>query len=232
MKSRNTFKLSAVATISLVLSQVAFAQGVGNIGSLPTMFTTTNPPTGWTVTDPAGLPIPVSLDPSGPVWGKVFAGPNGGPFAQPALGPALPVVEQLVVGGTTPWTDWHEDVIGVDATGLPDPNWTWANPTLLVNGLPAPGLTSSISGGTLNFYFNPVAPGSIVTIRKDLIYNGIPGTVFIGTLAVHQYPTPEPAMMGLLALGGIAVLRRRRGSTVSSEVGAARLSREARGTNR
>lgn len=210
MKSRRTFQLLAATSIIVVLSPFAFGQGVGNIGSLPTMFTTTNPPTGWTVTDPAGLPIPVSLDPSGPVWGKVFAGPNGGPFVQPALGPALPVVEQLVVAGTIPWTDWHEDVIGVDASGVPDPNWTWANPMLLVNGLPAPGLTTSLSGGSLSFYFNPVAPGSIITIQKNLIYNGIPGTAFIGTLAIHEYPTPEPATMGMLALGGIAALRRGR----------------------
>lgn len=210
MKAQNVCKVLVVASVSLILSQVAFAQGVGNIGSLPTSFQ--GPP--WVVGTPTG-PIPVSLNPAGPAWSKNFTGPNGGPFVQPALGAPLPVRETLLVIGNLPWTDWHEDVMGIDASGAPDPGWSWANPVLLVNGLPAPGLTTSLSGGNLSFFFNPVAPGSIVTIQKDLVYNGIPGTAFIGTLAIHEYPTPEPATMGLLGIGSLLVWRRRNRTNVA-----------------
>lgn len=210
MKTQNTVKVLAVVSASLVAAQAALAQGVGNIGSLPTQFETTNPPSGWIVADPAGGPIPVELNPSGPQWSKAFTGPNGGPFAHPAFGPALPVQEFLVIGGNLPWTDWHEDVMGIDANGTPDPGWVWANPTLLVGGLPAPGLTVTGAGtNSINFYFNPLAPGTSVIIRKQLVYNGLPGTVFNGTLAIHEYPTPEPATVGLLAVGALAMLRRR-----------------------
>jgi hypothetical protein len=204
MKAQNSIKCLVVASISLAVSQMALAQGVGNLGSLPTQFETPIPPTGWIVVDAAGAPIPVSLDPNGPVWGKNFTGPNGGPFSYPAFAPPLPVQELLVVAGNLAWTDWHEDVL--------DPNWAWANPTILVNGSVPPGLTISLSGGSLSYFFNPaLAPGSLIDIRKDLVYNGLPGTTFIGTLPIHEYPTgvPEPASIGLLCIGGLWAFRRR-----------------------
>jgi hypothetical protein len=210
MKAQRMFKLSVVMAVGMIASQMALAQGVGNLGSLPTVFSGPNPPVGWNVVSSAG-PIPVVLDPTGPAWGKSFTGPNGGPFVQPALGAPLPVKELLVVAGNKPWTDWHEDVIGVDASGAPDPGWSWANPSILVNGVTPTGLSITGTGtNSLSFFFNAVAPGSIVQISKDLVYNGIPGTAFIGTLAVHEYPTPEPATMGLLGLGSVIMLSRRR----------------------
>ena len=203
MKAQNSIKCLVIASISLAVSQMALAQGVGNLGSLPTQFETPIPPTGWNVVDSAGGPIPVALDPNGPVWGKNFTGPNGGPFSYPAFAPPLPVRELLVVTGNLAWTDWHEDVL--------DPNWAWANPTILVNGSVPSGLTISLSGGSLSYFFDPVAPGSVIDIRKDLVYNGLPGTTFIGTLPIHEYPTgiPEPASIGLLCIGGLWALRRR-----------------------
>jgi hypothetical protein len=203
------FRLSVVVAVSLIASQMALAQGVGNIGSLPTVFPGPNPPVGWNVVSSTG-PIPVVLNPTGPAWSKNFTGPNGGPFAQPAFGPPLPVHESLVVAGILPWTDWHEDVIGIDASGAPDPGWVWANPALLVGGLPAPGLSITGAGtNSLSFYFNPLPPGTVVDIRKQLVYNGLPGATFIGTLAIHEYPTPEPATMGLMGIGSLLVWRRR-----------------------
>jgi hypothetical protein len=214
MKARTLITLSAVAWLSLTGSQMALAQGVGNLGSLPTVFPQTGtPPNGWIVTSTAGS-IPVVLDPLGPAWGKSFTDPNGGNFSYPLTSPNNPplnVQEFLVVApNSPPWTDWHEDVVGIDASGAPDPGWAWANPSLLVNGVPAPGLTVTGAGtNSLSFFFNPIFPGDQVIIRKQLVYNGLPGTTFVGTLAVHEYPTPEPATIGLLALGGLAMLRRR-----------------------
>jgi len=197
----NITKYLLVTSVVLAVAQIAVAQGVGNLSSLPTQFETPIPPTGWLVADATGAPIPVSLDPTGPVWGKVFTGPNGGPFSYPAFAPPLPVQELLLVSGTLPWTDWHEDVL--------DPNWAWANPTILVNGVVPTGLTISLSGGSLSYYFDPVAPGSVIDIRKDLVYNGLPGTTFIGTLPIHEYPTPEPASLSLFCVGGLCAFRRR-----------------------
>ncbi|HVP12068.1 MAG TPA: PEP-CTERM sorting domain-containing protein [Phycisphaerae bacterium] len=216
MSAKRVIVIVSLAIVAILTTTGnSYAQGVGNLSSLPTLFTTPVPPTGWVVSDPAtGGPVPVVLDPTGPVWGKSFTGPNGGNFLYPPTSPsnpALPVTELLQVAGTNPWTDWHEDVIGIDAQGFPDPGWTWANPFVLVNGLPAPGLTvTGVGTSNLSFFFNPVAPGSTITIRKDLVYAGTPGAAFFGTLAVHEYPTPEPASLVLLAAGALWSLRRLR----------------------
>jgi hypothetical protein len=204
MTAKSSINSLAVVLIGLVAAQMTLAQGVGNLSSLPTQFETPIPPTGWNVIDATGGPIPVVLDPAGPVWGKNFTGPQGGNFVYPAGAAPLPVSEFLVVAGNNPWTDWHEDVL--------DPTWSWANPSILVNGAPPTNLTTSLSGGSLSFFFDPVAPGSIVQISKDLVWNGLPGTAFIGTLPIHEYPTgvPEPASIGLFSLGGLVALRRRR----------------------
>jgi hypothetical protein len=197
-------QLSVVASISLGAAQMAFAQGVGNLGSLPTQFTTPNPPTGWNVMNSTPW-IPVVLDPTGPVWGKNFGGSNpDGSFTYPAGAPPLPVQELLQVDpASPPWTDWHEDVL--------DPAWSWANPFVLVNGNVPPGLTiTGVGTGSLSFFFNSVAPGSTIDIRKDLVWNGVPGTSFTGVLPIHEYPTPEPASIGLLCVGGLLALRRLR----------------------
>jgi hypothetical protein len=216
MKARKPISLLVVASVGLMFAQFAMAQGVGNLGSLPTQFTTPVPPTGWTVINSNGA-IPVVLDPNGPAWGKNFTGPNGGPFPYPPTSPtnpALPVTEVLQVAGNLPWTDWHEEVIGIDGlTGAPDPGWSWGNnPTILVGGLPAAGLSITGAGtSNLSFFFNPITPGTVIDIRKDLVYTGVPGAVFNGTLAIHEYPTgvPEPTSLGLLCIGGLCALRRR-----------------------
>ena len=218
MKAQNSIKYLVVAVIGLVATQMAYAQGVGNLGSLPTQFTTPIPPTGWTVGSPPA-PIPVILDPTGPVWYKNFTGPNGGPFSYPAFAPPLPVQEFLQVDpASPPWTDWHEDVIGIDQFGIPDPGWIWVNPFIFVNGSTPTGLTITGAGtSNLSFFWTaPANPGDTVIIRKQLAYAGLPGTTFTGTLAIHEYPTPEPGSIGLLSIGGLLALRRWRTARTKS----------------
>jgi hypothetical protein len=215
MKAQNLIKLSVVAAASLMMSQFALAQGVGNLGSLPTTFGGPNPPIGWAVVGSSG-PIPVVLDPTGPQWGKSLTGPNGGPFSYaPTSGtnPSLQLQELLQVAPNSPaWTDWHEDVVGVTVNGTPDPGWVWGNAQILVNGAPPAGLSiTGLGTSNISFFFAAAAPGSIVDIRKRLVYNGVAGTVFNGTLAVHEYPTPEPGSLALLGLGSAYLLRRRNG---------------------
>lgn len=201
MKNRQMITRLLAASMILAVSQVALAQGVGNLGSLPTVFPGPVPPWGWVVTDAAGGPVPVELDPKGPGWIKSFTGPNNGPFPYMG-GTVLHLEEHLIVAGDRPWTDWHETILS--------PNWEWANPTILVNGVPATGLVINNLGNSLDFYFDPVLPGSQVIIRKDFVSTLPSGVVADGTIRVAQFPTPEPATMGLLALGSLAALRRRR----------------------
>jgi hypothetical protein len=86
----------------------------------------------------------------------------------------------------------------------------WVNPAILVNGSPYPATIVGAGTSNLSFFFAPVAPGSTVIVRKQLAYNGVPGQVFNGTLAVHEYPTPEPASLALLGMGSAYLLRRRK----------------------
>lgn len=210
MKTQNTFRMLVIGLCGLIGTNVALGQGVGNLGSLPTQFQSLVPITGWSVdSGNAAYPwVPVQISPTGPQWVKTFTGPNGQPFTA-VPGQTFTLQELLEVAPTQSWTDWHEEIL--------TPGWDWLPPSnLLANFVPAPGLTTvytpgtMTSGGQVDFYFNPIAPGTQVVIRKMLIYVGTPGATFNGTLQIAQYPTPEPTTMGLMALGGAALLRRRR----------------------
>lgn len=189
-----------------MVAGTALAQGVGNGPSLPTSFNLG--PAGWDIVDPSGLPIPVVLDPTGPAWIKDLNGPNGGPVVAPAFFSSQ-IHESLLVSGSKPWTDWHEDLLV--------PGWSWYPVSFQVNGGPASNLTISntpgttTTGGSISYFFDPVLPGSTVDILKRLVFDaGIPGTVYTGQIHVAEYPTPEPATMFLLAGGALALSRRRR----------------------
>lgn len=204
-----TNRTSLIVSIAALLSiaGISFAQGVGNLGSLPTQFETQVPANTFNVVDAAGMPIPVQRDPNGPAWVKNFTGPGGGPFVAFGQQP-IQVTEILIVAPNLPWSDWHEQIL--------TPGWGWSNnAVLLANNVPAAGLTinntpgSTMNGGILDFYFNSLAPGTLVEIRKELVWLAQPGQMFQGTVQIAQYPTPEPASIGLLAVGGILAMRRR-----------------------
>ncbi len=202
----------AVVTSLMLVTWTAsavFGQGVGNLGSLPTQFSSPAPITGWSVD--SGIPtnpwLPVQFDPNGPQWVKTFTGSNGQPIVA-VPGQTFTLQELLVVAPTLSWSDWHEHII--------TPGWDWVAPTaLFANGVPAGGLTTVITpgsmtaGGSIDFTFNPLVPGTQVIIRKLLQYTSTSGTVFTGKVDIAQYPTPEPASLGLLGLGGLLLMRRR-----------------------
>ncbi|MBI4578311.1 MAG: PEP-CTERM sorting domain-containing protein [Planctomycetes bacterium] len=195
----------------LMAASAAHGQGVGNIGALPSGIPMNTTGTGWDVGN-AASPQTVVLDPNGPPWRKHLTDPLGGPFTAAPFQPFY-LHESLVIGPTQPWTDWHEKIL--------TPGWEWVVPTptppmFFANGVPAPGLSTvytpgSPGGSTLDFYFNSLPPGTKIEIRKLLQYTDATGVAFQGVVEIEEYPTPEPASIGLLALGGIALLRRRRG---------------------
>ncbi|MCY2929707.1 MAG: PEP-CTERM sorting domain-containing protein [Planctomycetota bacterium] len=209
----NTRTISIVIVLILLAAPGAFAQGVGNLGSLPNLFPGVGVPvTGWSIDsgNPTYPWIPVQLDPNGPAWGKILVGDMniGGGVVYANPGDTFTVQELLEVSPTLPWTDWHESLLS--------PEWDWIAPTtLLANGLPAPGLTIATTpatlatGGTIDFTFNSLPPGTLVTIQKTLRYTGLSGVPFASKVIVSEYPTPEPATLSLLALGALAILRRR-----------------------
>jgi MYXO-CTERM domain-containing protein len=210
----NLQTVSIAMVLVLSAASGAFAQGVGNLGSLPAFFPGTGVPiSGWSIDsgNSSNPWIPVQLDPNGSPWTKTLVGDMniGGGVVYANPGDTFSVQELLMVAPTQSWTDWHEDLLS--------PEWDWLGPTtLLANGLPAPGLSFSttpatlVSGGTIDFTFNPLPPGTQVTIQKTLHYAGLSGQMYASKVIVSENPTPEPATAALLALGGLAVVRRRR----------------------
>jgi hypothetical protein len=167
--------------------------------------------TGWFIDDgtfPAGFGRqPVAYDPSAGPWHKVLNGPDGGVFTQRDIDLPLGITEWVTVSGTTPWTDWHEEISQLgwrfidDRAGSGDPN------IMHSDGTPLAGLTITFtdptptSGGRIDFKFDPVPPGTNLNINKRIVYDGLSpatGEVFIGTLDMYEYPTvPEPAGLAL-----------------------------------
>lgn len=208
MKLQRILATVCVAIASLAAIPLVQAQGVGNLAVLPHTFQQQTPGGGWTIGGAAG-PIGVVRDPNGPKWIKNLEGPQGGPFVAPP-GSIHTVQELLQIEGNLPWLDWHEEII--------TPGWEWAQPIVfLANGAPPNNLQVSLlpgtpnHGGAVHFDFDPLFAGTQIIIRKQLQYvGGTDGTAFFGTVQIAQYPTPEPASAALLALGSLAVLRRRR----------------------
>ena len=66
--------------------------------------------------------------------------------------------------------------------------------------------------------FAPINPGEVLDVHKALLFVGTPTNRIWGDatdgsedfIRVIEYPTPEPATVGLLALGAVAAAARRR----------------------
>ncbi len=180
--------------------------------------------TGWVVDDgsfPAAFGFQeIAHDPTAGRWHKRLVGIDGGEFAASDTGfPALMIFgvsEWVKVGGTVPWTDWHEEIM--------QPGWRWLDdragsgePSFhYASGVTVPGLTVTFTdptlfeGGKIDVTFDPIPPGTLLRFNKRLIYEGLdpllPGDTFLGTLDIFQYPTvPEPSTW-LLALTSLAMV--------------------------
>jgi hypothetical protein len=159
--------------------------------------------------------------------GKTFwSGPENGQFPPniiqftQRLGsaltvPAIWITSEAITNLTgMDWTDYHWEIVGdagafnktlTDGSGFsigPFVNRTWG-PAL--SGRPNNAMTLDVDGGTIadgETYF----PGS----TRGRLYIDVSLGSSPVSFDLKQYPTPEPCTMGLLLLGSIGMLARRR----------------------
>ena len=126
--------------------------------------------------------------------------------------PVFNLHEHFIVGPGTPWTDWHEQIL--------TPDWAWGPVMITTPGTSGPtNLVIHNSGASVDFTFDPIAPGTNVDIWKEFYYFGTPSQQFLSDflsgnlmIRVAEYPTsvPEPSGLVLLGTGFAALLGRRR----------------------
>ena len=129
------------------------------------------------------------------------------------LDPKVKILEDVENDTTFAWTDYHI-TIGMnnntfsifDPAGLVMPaGWTAVVSAVLPGLMPNGGGPGYV--GTIDYYIGtgaPVAIGNDGTFGFKISFSG--NTVF----STEQIPTPEPTTIGLLGLGALALLRKRK----------------------
>ncbi len=128
------------------------------------------------------------------------------------LDPTVWIVESVDNYTNFTWTDYHIDIgmnkpfsiVGVVAP----PDWTWSI-TPVASGQQLPNQPPGTLGWVGKVDYNagtPIAPGQTGTFGLVVSFTGSV------QFCTAQVPTPEPATMCLLALGGLVLARRRRGA--------------------
>jgi hypothetical protein len=218
--ARITGAAAIVVLVNFAAPPPALAILVGNgsgTGATSSYDVAIAPPLFWVVSNGFPLPNPleVALDPAAGPWTKTFnlvAAPTGNDLTL-APNDIVGILEDLVVAGDTPWTDWHETIL--------TPGWAWIAdaglglPAVATTGGIVPGLSYNMTATTLDFFFDPIQPGTEISIGKEIQFVGTQPTTG-GSVMVQEYPTasavPEPptvVLMGL-ALVGLGVVGRRK----------------------
>lgn len=212
--------LPAALALLLAVGQAAFgstvALGPGSETALATWHPLIWTPvgTGWLVG-----PRIVEADPDAGQWLKKLQSPGwltGGTDT-------FYLLEVLRVGPGPAWVGWHEELL--------TPGWKWGSGVMLayepgngdpsnfswnLSGIVDPLARGEISGGSIDFIFDALDPGSWVFTLKTIEWIGGAGANWITPLRVAEHPSavPIPAAAFLLGSGilGLVALRRSKAS--------------------
>jgi hypothetical protein len=172
------------------------------------------------------------LDPFAGPWVKSLT--NLGPSL--SSGTEVFITETLTNDGPITWTDWHEEIISVGGgSGGQLPGFLFRNGSVNLQADYGAGFVSlfegpdytlqtmvydgpPISGNNNNWeavwiFFEPhavIETGDTLRIEKRIFEIYGDGNIWqTGESAqIAQYPTPEPTTLGIVVIGGLALLRR------------------------
>jgi hypothetical protein len=192
-----------LALTLLAMCSTAFAQGTAT-GPFTAAIVTPGPEA--TFGDLLN-PIPIDLDVNGLPWFKSITDPNG--VVTDPFGELMSLTETIENVGTEPWFDWHEH-IAPNAAGVPSS--TWFSVKLSINGSPIGFVPTGLNTADLwlDTFSQPVLPGDIFVIEKEVVVFPVPPPTTGPILRLTEYPTPEPASLGLMGIGSLVVMGRRR----------------------
>jgi hypothetical protein len=194
-------------------STAAWAQGA-NITTPQDIDFETPPsdPAGWYWGGPhdptyGGTPVIVYLDPDGQPIEKFLQAPIAEPTTY-VLTETIRAIAPPDESGVPymDWADWHEQIL--------TPGWEWVNGSFTAGGTSVPGLIVDVNGANIDFYFNPIEIPLV--FDAPLVFQIVKEFKWMGSgaprypIEIIEYPTPEPTTLGLLAVGGLVMLRRRR----------------------
>jgi hypothetical protein len=136
--------------------------------------------------------------------------PVGRPYpsfiADSDLDPYAYIIKEVENDTTFDWTDYHIDLIlnktfEIVSVGQPV---GWVTPVVTQPTEVEPGVWV----GAVDYYYG--GPGTEILIGGTATYDVKVSFAGTANFTVEQVPTPEPATVGLLALGTLTLLRRRR----------------------
>lgn len=211
------------ACAALVFTSTALAQGTASAPSTIHLADSANQ-AGYaggvndTINGPGAYPI--DLDPGGLPWRKTF---KTDPTTGYAAGGSFDIFEEVVNVGTEPWDGWVEDL----TPGAIGAAWFAVN-DIRVNGVSITFNTSIVGSLlTVDGFSTLVLPGDTLELDKELVTtNNVigPGSS-VTLLTIQQFPVPEPASLVVIGLGGLALVRRGRGSVPQPANRVARVKR-------
>lgn len=113
--------------------------------------------------------------------------------------------------GSAPWGDYHVEIIDAEFPGAPDASGVLI--TQAISSLPnyTVNITQNVSGywqADFKFYGDPMTNGDMAVFQ---VYtdNTISNVDFFG-FKVYPTPVPEPATVGLMGMGALALIRRKK----------------------